>query len=190
MSIQIQNRLRQVLSMTKRRLTPSLCIIDVTINTLWFCLRLSAIVHPKGRLFYVTHRRMWRTLRSIKEKRLYQQQMMTLVMRNRSWTRRQCGPSTDKDGLFFWEGSTLLQGAYVKELNDYPHWTTSQHVIFPLSATREVPLETLSSLSSSQRSSGLMVDADTNPTVISGGRDQVFDNPQRYSSTILNLKIL
>jgi hypothetical protein len=83
-----------------------------------------------------------------------------------------------------WEGCTLLHGAYVKELNHSPHWTSCKPVhtthILPLSTNRDLSLET-----SSHHHSEMVVDEG-----MSSERDQVFESPQRFSSAIVNLPLI
>ena len=79
-----------------------------------------------------------------------------------------------------WEGSTLLQGAYVKELNHSPHWPVHTTHILPLSTNRDLSLET----SSHHR---LEMVADEG---MSTERDQVFKHPERFSSAIVNLPLI
>jgi len=156
------------------------------INTLWCCLRLSAITRPKERLFYVTRYRVFRHaishvtkiaidqdeilstaedpynngIRFAKES--FSDETSMWVDQGQGWS--SVGSNT-RVYCICWEGSTLLQGAYAKELNESPHWTPSQHVctthVLPLSTTRDGPLETPSS---SYRSSQRMVHEGINLT--------------------------
>ena len=83
-----------------------------------------------------------------------------------------------------WEGSTLLQGAYVKELNHSPHLTSYKPVhtthILPLSTNRDLSLET-----SSHHHLEMVVDEG-----MSTERHQVFEHPERFSSAIVNLPLI
>jgi len=84
-----------------------------------------------------------------------------------------------------WEGSTLLQGAYVRELSHLPYSTSLESLrtthILPLSKTRKnIKLET----TSLHHHSGMVADERASPIESITDRDQFFKNPQRFSSAI------
>jgi len=90
-----------------------------------------------------------------------------------------------------WEGSTLLQGAYVKEFNNSIDRTAPRNVfathLLLLSSTREVPVEkTLSPY----HSSDTVADMGVNILGRASEQDQVFDNPQLFSSAIVQLPLI
>ncbi|MGK3741673.1 MAG: hypothetical protein ACI90V_008527, partial [Bacillariaceae sp.] len=93
-----------------------------------------------------------------------------------------------------WEGSTLLQGAYVKELERSPNLPPSRYSactthVLPLCSTGVM----LSTESSQYRSSQLMSDVGIQPgTIMHEGREQqqVFVDPRQSSSAIVQLPVI
>ena len=93
-----------------------------------------------------------------------------------------------------WEGSTLLQGAYVKELDRFPNLPPSRYSactthVMPLCSTGVM----LSTESAQYRSSELMSDVGIQPgTIIHEGREQqqVFVDPRKSSSAIVQLPVI
>ena len=90
-----------------------------------------------------------------------------------------------------WEGSTLLQGAFVQELYNSPDATPLEplHIthILPISTARDVSLD---STSSSHHYPKMGVDNDLDTIGRSNERDGVFENPQRFSSAVANLPLI